>query len=145
MERGLDPKLLFRFTLLISVPKVRSLFPYNNEGITYSLWVSAGLFVYYNIYLCVYSRILRSLLRTKRRIVEKEAIFHVKTILKVDRDMSGLWCSRKISQLKSVKGCAPKLIACFCPQHLGMESKLMSQQSSTELLLQAVTINNEKY
>ena len=46
MGRGLDPKLLVLFTLLISVPKIRSLFPHDSERITYSLWFSAGLFVY---------------------------------------------------------------------------------------------------
>lgn len=45
MGRGLDLKLHIIFTLLISVPKIRSFFPHNSEGITYSVWFSADLFV----------------------------------------------------------------------------------------------------
>lgn len=45
MGRGLDPKLLFLFTSLISVPQIRFLFPHDSEGFTYSLRFSAGLFV----------------------------------------------------------------------------------------------------
>lgn len=46
MARDLDPKLLVLFDLLSSIPKIRTLFPHNIEGITYSIWFSARLFVY---------------------------------------------------------------------------------------------------
>lgn len=51
----------------------------------------------------------------KRPIMGKKDIFHINSILKVVRDRSGLWCSRKNSQLKSMKGWDSKLIARFCP------------------------------
>lgn len=92
MGRGLDPKLHVLFTLLISGPNIRSLFPHHSAVITYSLWFSADLF------LCSYGQTeFWDSFSQKTSIVKKEGIFHVKTILKVVRDRSGLWCSRKIS------------------------------------------------
>lgn len=103
----------FAFHLTHQCPRNSDLFfPATKESPTAcgSLLVS----LYITICVCIYSKILRYLLR-KWSVVEKEDIFLVETILKVGRDTLGLWCSRTISQLKSVKGCAFKLIACFCP------------------------------
>jgi len=44
--KGLDPKLVVLFALLISVPQIRSFFPHDSEGNTCSLWFSADIFVY---------------------------------------------------------------------------------------------------
>lgn len=103
----------FSFSPFSSVPKIQISFSLQRRDhlqlviLCWSLCILQHIFAYIAEFWGVFSG--------KRSVVEKEDIFHVETILKVLRDMSGLWCSRKISQLKSVKGCASKLIACFCP------------------------------
>lgn len=73
-------------------------------------YASAGLFV------CSYRQAeVWDPFSQKRSIMGKKDIFHINSILKVVRDRSGLWCSRKNSQLKSMKGWDSKLIARFHP------------------------------
>lgn len=109
MGGGLE-LVLFTFFFKYLCLKIGSFCPTDSEGITYSLCLSAGLFV------CSYRQAeVWDPFSQKRSIMGKKDIFHINSILKVVRDRSGLWCSRKNSQLKSMKGWDSKLIARFRP------------------------------
>lgn len=61
MGRGLDPKLIFLFILLISVPKIQISFPLRRRDHLQLVVFCWSLHI--TIYICIYSRILRYSLR----------------------------------------------------------------------------------